>query len=183
MLFATTVGPTGHVLAVEASSHNAEVARRNRDLNHVENLEILHAAVTETGGTVNFGRGLNGQVGDFEDSETVEAFTIDQLAQRHGDPDLVFLDIEGCEVRALHGAAQTLAKRPMCFVEVHVGEGLEDFGDSPDALLDFFPADQYDRYLSTETQRHPVPFDLDTYAQVRDARFFLTAVPKAAALV
>ena len=64
-----------------------------------------------------------------------------------------------------------------------VGEGLEDFGDSPDALLDFFPADQYDRYLSTETQRHPVPFNVDIYAQVRDARFFLTAVPKAPALV
>ncbi len=182
MLFATTVGPTGRVLAVEASSHNAEVARRNKDLNHVDNLEILHAAVTETGGTVNFGRGLNGQVGDFADSETVEAFTIDQLAERHGDPDLVFLDIEGCEVRALHGAARTLAKRPICFVEVHVGEGLEDFGDSPDALLDFFPVDQYERYLSTETERHPVPFDTETYAQIRDSRFFLTAVPKVAAL-
>ena len=178
MLFATEVGPTGRVFAIEASTHNAEVSRRNRDLNRLDNLEIIHAAVTEHGGTVSFGRGFNGQVGEFEDSETVDALTIDQLTAQHGPPDLVFLDIEGCEVRALHGAADTLAHRPICFVEVHVGEGLEDFGDSADALIEFFPESVYDRYLSDETRREPFPFDAPTYAAMSTERFFFTAVPK-----
>jgi FkbM family methyltransferase len=178
LLFAHRVGPSGRVLAVEANAHNADVSRRNRQLNGVGNLEILHAAVAEQRGTVSFGRGLNGSIGAFEDSATVDAVTIDDLSVRHGPADLLFLDIEGFEVRALHGARATLARRPAAFVEVHVGEGLEDAGDSADDLLAFFPSSAYDRYLSDEEQRHPQPFTEHAYRQMKQRRFFLTAIPR-----
>lgn len=178
LLFADRVGPNGRVVAVEASTHNADVSRRNRHLNRASNLEIVHAAVTERPGTVSFGRGFNGQIGSFGDSETVEAVTIDDLMDEHGAPDLIFLDIEGFEVRALHGAPRTLATTPAAFVEVHVGEGLEDAGDSADDLLAFFPAERYDRYLSDEHQRHPQPFTQHAYREMSAERFFLTAIPR-----
>ena len=38
LLFAQRVGPTGRVVAVEASAHNADVSRRNRHLNRTSNL-------------------------------------------------------------------------------------------------------------------------------------------------
>ena len=178
LLFAQRVGPDGKVVAVEASAHNADVSRRNRHLNRATNLEIVHAAVTQHAGTVSFGRGLNGQIGTFGDSETVAAMTIDDLADEHGVPNLIFLDIEGFEVRALHGAPRTLATTPAAFVEVHVGEGLEDAGDSADDLLAFFPAERYDRYLSDEHQRHPQPFTQHAYREMSRERFFLTAIPR-----
>lgn len=178
MLLGNIVGSAGKVVAVEASPHNADVARENLRLNQVANVEVLHSAVTETGGTVNFGRGFNGQVGDFPDSVTVTGVTIDGLSQIYGSPDLLFIDIEGFEVRALHGATATLATRPLCFIEVHVDYGLEEVGDSSDALLEFFPKDDYELFLSNEVERHPTPYSDADYGVISKERYFLTAIPR-----
>lgn len=122
LMLAAEVGPSGRVVAVEAEPHNASAAAENVRLNGAENVLVLSAAIADRPGTLYFAESLNGQV----DSQTrtgnveVTAVTIDQLAEQHGRPDLVFLDVEGYEGKALLGATETLAaRRTAFFVEVH----------------------------------------------------------------
>jgi FkbM family methyltransferase len=128
LMLAAEVGMRGKVVAVEAEPHNARMARRNIALNRASNVEVVHAAIADRPGNVHFVDELNGHVdaarrmGNIE----VEAFTIDVLVERYGPPDVVFLDVEGYEGKALEGAARTLGARRTSFcVEVH-GDELVD---------------------------------------------------------
>jgi FkbM family methyltransferase len=122
LILAAEIGSEGLVIAVEAEPHNARVAQRNVDMNHAENVCVVPAAIAERAGTVYFAEGLNGhvearaRVGNAE----VPAVTIDGLAQRYGAPDVVFIDVEGYEGKALEGASSILREvRATFFLEVH----------------------------------------------------------------
>jgi FkbM family methyltransferase len=142
LVLAKTVGPTGFVLAVEASPENCEAGEQNRKLNGLDNCRVLHAAGAAQSGTLIFNRGTNGQVDDGSGEWgqiQVEAYSVDDLADRFGAPDVLFIDVEGFECELLRGARKTLAGRPNCFVEVHVNAGLEKFGGSVSEVLSLFP--------------------------------------------
>jgi len=141
MLLAGFVGASGKVVAVEATPHNAAIARRNADLNGLSQVLVLHAAGADAPGTLRFSPRMNGHVaGDGEASVGVRAVTVDELTAEYGAPDVLFVDVEGYELHVLRGARETLAAhRPDLFVEVHVGEGLERFGTADD-LLALIPA-------------------------------------------
>jgi len=143
LMLSKTVGPQGFVLAVEASPENCEAGERNRKLNGIDNCQILHAAGAAQSGTLVFNRGTNGQVDDGSGEwgkMEVAAYSVDDLANRFGAPDVLFIDVEGFECELLRGAQKTLAGRPDCFVEVHVNAGLEKFGGSIAQVLSLFPA-------------------------------------------
>jgi FkbM family methyltransferase len=181
LVLAKVVGPTGAVVAVEANRHNAEAARRNRAINHLRQLTIVEAAVADAPGTIVFGEGLNGQVDDGTGSwgrREVPAVSVDGLAREYGPPDVLFIDVEGYECQVLRGARETLVRRPDCFVEVHVGEGLERLGGSVDDVLSHFPDAAYDKYVWTELSPEPVPFAAGS-AMMR-GRFFLVAFSRVA---
>jgi FkbM family methyltransferase len=183
LMLAERVGAEGKVVALEANPHNAAVARRNCQLNGVGQVEIVHAAVAEKSGQVTFNQGLNGQMDDGSGSFgqiTVEAYAVDALAQKYGVPDVLFIDVEGYECRVLQGARATLANGPDCFIEVHVGAGLEKFGGSVAEMVAFFPADKYQLFMANDTQREFVPFDAGS-ALVKE-RFFLVALNSLPAL-
>jgi len=122
LILAAELGPSGKIVALEAEPHNAATARKNVDLNGAANVTIVHAAIAEHPGRLYFAEGLNGHVDTatrFGNVE-VEAMTIDQLVEQHGTPDLVFIDVEGYEGKALEGATTTLGSgRTIFFVEVH----------------------------------------------------------------
>jgi FkbM family methyltransferase len=179
LMLARVVGPEGSVLAVEANGHNAEVAQCNRDLNRCDTLHVLRAAVAQASGTVVFNEGLNGQVDDGTGAwgrVEVPAFSIDDLARAHGRPDVLFLDVEGFECRALRGARETLTRRPDCYVEVHVGVGLETFGGTAQEVLSFFPEAHYDRFIASDDAPAFTPFRPDS--ELIRGRFFLVAIAR-----
>jgi len=74
----------------------------NRERNGITNCQILHSAGSAVSGTLVFNRGTNGQVddgtGDWGRLE-VKAISIDDLAASHGLPDVLFIDVEGLNVR------------------------------------------------------------------------------------
>jgi len=141
LMLANAVGPQGKVVAAEAISYNVRIAEINRALNHAMRLNAIHVAVADRCGVLAFDEGLVGQVDDgsaLRSKVEVPARTIDDLAGEFGPPDVLFIDVEGYECHALRGAEQTLRSRPDCFVEVHVGTGLEKFGGSVGEILSFF---------------------------------------------
>lgn len=141
LMLAGIVGPAGQVVAVEAVAHNARVANRNAEVNGFAQLAVVHAAIGDADGTLWFEDRWNGAVSRQPGvGVRVEAVTIDTLAARYGVPDVLFIDVEGFELHALRGAAQTLkAHRSDLYVEAHVGAGLERFGSVAD-LFALIPA-------------------------------------------
>jgi FkbM family methyltransferase len=136
LMLAAIVGRAGRVVAVEAVAHNVRVARRNAEANGAAQLEVVHAAIADADGELWFEDRWNGAVSRVAGvGVRTEAITIDTLTARHGAPDVLFIDVEGFELHALRGAADTLGRHaPDLFVEVHVGAGLEHFGTVDDVL-------------------------------------------------
>jgi FkbM family methyltransferase len=153
MMLAREVTASGKVVALEASPHNASAIRKNQELNHMDQIQVVQAAVSNQAGKLVFNEGLNGQIDDgsgawgrFE----VDAITIDALAEQHGNPGVVFLDVEGAECLALAGASKTLGTAVDWFVEVHTQHGLEKLGGSVSEVLAYFPDHRYERYVRAE---------------------------------
>lgn len=181
---AQVVGPSGQVLAVEAHPHNADVGERNRVQNGCRWLEILKAAVGDRPGSlalvVTMLNAKIGQVGGVG-RVAVPAVTIDRLAEDHGTPDVVFLDVEGYECAALRGARRTLASAPDLLIEVHAECGLEELGGSVEKLLASIPSDVYDLFFAPGT-RDGVAYEAGEFVPWRldlpgtRSRFFLAAI-------
>jgi FkbM family methyltransferase len=183
LMLASVVGPTGQVVAVEANGHNAGLCVRNRELNAMPWVEVVPAAVAAEEGTLRFNRGLNGQVaeaGAFGGTVTVPSVTADGLAARYGQPDVVFVDVEGFECQVFRGARGVWSARPDWFVEVHAGCGLEAAGGSVEEVLNWFPPAEYEQWVHTEGDPRPVPRD-EALPERLAGRFFLTAVKRGTA--
>jgi FkbM family methyltransferase len=180
MILAKNVGETGRVIAVEADPFCAAVALKNKELNHIEQLEIVHAAVAElsgplaAAGTPPHGSSVDRFL-DWHD-QGVLGVSLDALSARHGVPDVVMIDVDGFDCHALRGGTKTLAAMPDFFVEVHVGEGLELEGGSKEEVLNFFPQDRWD--LLVAGQRQHVFFPYEPGLELLNERFFLIATPK-----
>ena len=168
MLLARMVAPDGRVIAVEACPQNVEIALKNCALNGISNVQVLHAAVGESSGILRFTPAINGQVASNREWAAVEvpAVTVDALAERYGIPDVLFVDVEGYEAHVLKGSRRSLGTGPDCFVEVHVGCGLEKFGGTVEMLMSCFPEGYEFQFLDPDSGMRTA--DLDR-------RFFLIA--------
>jgi hypothetical protein len=100
--------------------------------------------------------GTSGQIaakGDGLPTISVQAYSVDDLTERYGRPDVLYIDVEGFEEKVLSGARRTLeSARPDCVIEVHIGLGLEKQGGSPAGILSFFPPEIYTIFI-----KHPDP--------------------------
>jgi FkbM family methyltransferase len=184
MLMARDIVPDGSVVAVEANRHNAEVARRNIELNGVDNVDVVHALVSSTTGKARADMSFNShaeQAVNGVASDVVDALSIDELSQLKGWPDLVYMDIEGFEIEALRGAAQTLAQPCHWFIELHGDDMLSRYGAKNADVLQFFEFRDFACYLCPAsenkfrpiTEREPLPAE----------RCFLVFAPRSARLI
>jgi len=177
LVLAKIVGPGGMVVAVEANSHNTAIARENRDLNDALQLVIVEAAAADKSGTLLFSEQLCGSVDDGSGrwaKRPVPCLSVDDLTLQYGVPQVLWIDVEGFEGKVLEGAAQTLKHRPDCFVEVHVGCGLETFGYSAESIVSFFRTTPYRLFV---TRQQGGAFDvLEPNSPLPDERFFLAAL-------
>jgi FkbM family methyltransferase len=176
LMLAREVGERGRVLAIEAEPHNARMALVNRDLNEAANLTVIPAAGAASPGTISFAEGLNGQIDEHTSSGNVEAqaVTVDELADEHGVPQLVMIDVEGYEGHVLDGARGLLDRGATTFlVEIH--EELADYGGSAEEIVDRFAG--FERWVAVEDDDPLVALEGPPPA----GRFFLIAIPPAAA--
>lgn len=147
LILARIVGDAGRVIAVEAEPHNARVANQNAGANGAHNMTILNAAAGATSGVLSFTESLNGHVAERgrPGAITVPAITVDAIACRYGQPDVVFIDVEGFEGHVLRGAGATLASGATdFFVELHKATDLAASGSTAEEVLEHFPDDAFE---------------------------------------
>jgi FkbM family methyltransferase len=180
MMLAREVAPGGRIVAVEATPHNANLARQNMALNGLaDQVTVIHALVAkEAGRSVAFTATLNGQVSPTGKGESIATVSVDSLAAEFGSPDVVVIDIEGFEGEALAGAAAVLREGAEFFVEVHVGAGLEAH-TTKEAILQFFVDHGYACFVTPEARGEFTPWSFGM--PLPDERFFLIARPPVAA--
>ena len=177
MIYARLVGKNGMVLAVEAEPFHADMARRNKNLNGVSQIEIVQAAAIEYTGRLPIRKGFNRSVRDrLLDWRGlgVSGVSLDDLTIRYGSPDVLLVDVDGFECQVLRGGASTLSGLPDCMVEVHVGAGLEQEGGTIDQVLSFFPTDVWDLWAAPGNWSEFVPFH--RHLPLTRRRFMLVAM-------
>jgi FkbM family methyltransferase len=122
------VGRSGRVISVEASADHVESVRRNLRANDFPIDDVINLAVGDRDGEVTLGLPPGGNSGMFGiNAGNESAFAVrlqkldDLLASRSlTDLALIKIDIEGSELGALRGAAETLSRyRPPILIELN----------------------------------------------------------------
>lgn len=140
LLLADLVGSDGRVVAVEAHGALCDRIDWAAAKNGRPWLEVVHGAASDIRSPVVLNadpdRGHTTTAPVDGETFTVDGLVLDdELVGRP--PQLVLMDIEGGEWRALHGLARTLAEHgPDLVVEVHP-EQLLSLGTSQEALIDW----------------------------------------------
>lgn len=148
--FAKFTGEDGFVYGFEPDEHNFENARRNISLNSFKNIHVFNVGASDKKGSVKLFRvdphnlGMNRVLSEeeaakFDDFTLIETDTIDNIVEENNIDriDLIKIDIEGYEMHALRGAAQTLERlKPKLFIEVGYTRLLKN-GTSPTEMVVF----------------------------------------------
>lgn len=161
LIAAHRAGPRGRVFAFEPSPETLKVLQHHVRLNDdAAAIEIVPAVVSERQGSSTFftyGESmaaslsranvevLNEQRLTAPATEvTVAAVTIDGFAAERGlVPDVIKIDVEGAELRALRGASRTLREHsPVIYCEIHPNQ-MRNCGDSVEELTEFVEAHGY----------------------------------------
>ena len=123
------VGRTGRVIAIEAAPPHVKALKDNIKLNKLNNVSLIESAVGDSTGQVTLARSRGSNLGMFtlgsvsgEEKYDVTLRPIDDLLEEQEikSIDLIKMDIEGSEYRALCGASRTLTKyRPTLLIELN----------------------------------------------------------------
>ncbi|MBV8810932.1 MAG: FkbM family methyltransferase [Acidobacteriaceae bacterium] len=122
-IFGLQVGPTGRVVAFEPDALNREKTLSNWKLNgSPTHVEVIPAALWDCETEIEFcERGALGSSAFWDGPGghkiTVRTTTLDQVVRARGlqRVDFVKMNIEGAEIKALHGADETISRFRPCF--------------------------------------------------------------------
>lgn len=124
--FSRLAGPDGRVIAAEAHPVTFAYLADNIRANGWSNVEAVHVAANDLSGSVTISNDLEAHIGNSIVTGSgcgldVPAQTLDRLVRAHevGTVDLLKLNIEGAEVAALRGAAETLRDTRQVYVSCH----------------------------------------------------------------
>ncbi len=125
LLASELVGSLGKVFVFEPAPQNLLYLKEHLLLNHVRNVTVYEAAVSDKSGETSFDEGPNSSMGHIiatNGNFQVKAVALDELisTKEIPIPDYMKIDIEGAEALALSGAKSMLAKaHPTIFLATH----------------------------------------------------------------
>ena len=127
LLASVLTGAGGRVYSFEPLPRNIDFLRRHIDLNQLENISVIEAAVSDQPGEAYFDMGASSAMGHLAESGElrVEMVSLDQMVADGTllHPDFIKLDVEGAEYHALCGAETLLRTyRPILFLDTHQRE-------------------------------------------------------------
>jgi FkbM family methyltransferase len=169
---ALAVGPTGHVISIEAAPPHVEAIRKNILLNGMTNISLIEVAVADSVGEAMLSLPQGDNLGMFtlgavtgDQSYRVTLRPMDDLLAEHASDSisLIKMDIEGAEYRALLGAAKTLAKhKPSLLIELNEG-ALRRCGSSTQAVKDLLTETGYRGWIIRRNGISPISGDKETH--------------------
>lgn len=124
------------VYAFEPAPHAIAEIRRQAAANNFSNIEVVPLPVSDCVKTVSFqlsdtayGSRINSVLEERWKTISFDTTTLDIFASTHEAPDLIKMDIEGEEGRALEGTRKVLSeKQPVLICEVHSAEQADHTG-------------------------------------------------------
>jgi FkbM family methyltransferase len=130
--FASLVGDTGHVYAFEPGPLSYGLLKANLALNrYYRNVTVENAAVSDSTGNTELhicatGESDNRIAGfatDERERVPVRCFALDDYFKPGTQVDFIKMDIQGAEIKALHGMRRVIAENPSLklFVEANTG--------------------------------------------------------------
>jgi len=124
LLASDLVGPQGMVVAFEPLPRNVRYFKTHMGLNHVRNVVLREVAVSDQVGLVRFDPNVHSATGRIASGGELEvpSITLDEYTagQSARPPDVIKMDIEGGELRALKGATQVLREgTPLILLATH----------------------------------------------------------------
>lgn len=134
------------VFAFDALRANYDLLLENLQQNHIENVVTVYAAVSDGDGVIRIPQTASGNFSLASASESfadVQAVTLDTFCAERGVEriDVMKIDIEGSETKALRGARRMFAERRIGTVLIEFNNyWLRKMGSSPDELYDLFEA-------------------------------------------
>lgn len=146
MLFSGMVGPEGAVYSIEADDYVHHVLTTNIALNGAANVTALQKAAHERDGEVvyfpeqdfvkfhtygSYGIAHNASVG-----RRVETMTIDSLNIQR-EVSFMKVDVQGCDLFAMRGAVETIAKHKMPIIFEYEEQFQDDFQTCFDDYVNF----------------------------------------------
>lgn len=169
-------GPTGHVYALEADPHYADlIYRSSRNLTDAYSpIDILCAAISDKNSVLQFATSRSGHARnklmdygsnekfEIETIKTVPSFCGDRLLDFWDKPKVIKMDVEGAELAALKGCDKLLRNiRPIFYIEVSE--------QNESDVADLFRSYEYDIFhLKGDGQEQPI----------RTCSFYTIARPK-----
>lgn len=114
--------PESRVYIFEPDPINCQHIEENITLNHLQNTELIKAAISDKTEKARFSSHEGGSGGWLANAGfEVNCCSLDDFCEKHGiAPTLIKIDIEGAEFRALSGAKQILEKhKPRILLEIH----------------------------------------------------------------
>ena len=124
LLSSILVGDDGRVIAFEPLPDNLAYLHKHIEVNDLSNVHVIEAAISDMIGFSKFAMGSSSTSGrlDATGELTVKTFTLDDVVLRKKLPlpEVIKIDIEGAEARALRGAINVLSKAsPVIFLATH----------------------------------------------------------------
>lgn len=163
LLGSRAVGPTGRVIAIEASPANVALLRVNVAANGATNVQIVAAAATDRSGHVtlslsswNTGDNRAYAVHAMERIE-VPAVRLDDVVPADVHVDVVKLDTQGTDHRAVWGMEATLARCRPVLVSEFWPPVIAESGDDPVAVLERYAAMGFEVRVLGHPEEGPAP--------------------------
>jgi len=170
LLIARRLQGSGRVYAFEPEAFNFRLLRANVLANGYENVILLRHAVSDIDGGIKLFRGGNSgehslcydNISRHAGSECVSVTTLDSFAKNIGRVDMVKMDIQGAEGRAIRGGEKLLTKHhPIMFFELapHL---LRNAGDDPRDIIELLESWGYVLNTINESQHRIEALDIHT---------------------
>ena len=143
LLSAHLVGSSGRVFAYEPGSDARALLEYSRELNALQNLTIMDAALSDSAREGNLASAVSSELrslSSMDTGERVQVTSLDLEGATHGwsSPDFIKIDAEGEEERIIAGGARFFAEHsPLVMFEIKAGEGVNE------RLRAIFPAIGY----------------------------------------
>jgi FkbM family methyltransferase len=165
LLAATLVGPQGKVIAFEPNPETCVLLRQSIAVNGLSQVELHPYAAAEKAQTFTLeapGGGSNGRIVEFSAEARarpslftqIEAVALDDFLAAESRIDVIKMDIEGAEARAVQGMGQLIRRhRPVLLLEFSPSLLEMTSHVSPESFLDALLAHQYDLFILEGTNR------------------------------